>query len=231
MGFNPSIFSFDIYPLPSNLLQMQRRKFIQNIGLAGFAIGLAPASGLANLLPQETAGFLIPLGEAQTQIRHGALNIPLGLKENSTMPFDWLLQVHRNIFFKNGFQSSGGMDLEIISVLLKEEEDLEAIQIQLSTEETTVMVKDQLVALGRKEVFQEVGMMDETTQLVIGDLSATKVYDFPLAESKSVFVQLLEGAISCNDQVLDLNTGLALEAGKELHFKATLDSRVLILMR
>jgi len=210
---------------------MQRRKFIQNISLASLAIGLTPTPGIAHLFPQTPTSFLIPLGEAQTQIRHGALNLPLALSEKNAMPFDWLLQVHRNIFFKNGFQASGGKDLEIISVLLKEEEGLEAIQIQLSTEETTVMIKDQLVTLKRKEAFQEVANSNSTTQLVVGDFSIDTLYDFPLVDEKGVFVQLLEGAISCNDQVLDLNTGLALEKGTGLQFKASLDSRVLILIR
>ena len=210
---------------------MQRRKFIRNISLASLAIGLVPYAGMANLLPQNPSGFLIPLGEAQTQIRHGALNLPIALKDNTTMPFDWLVQVHRNIFFKNGFQASGGMDLEIISVLLEEEEGLEAMQIQLSESETTVMIKDQLLQIERRDGFQEGLVENVATQLLLGDLSAGQSYECEIESGGEVFVQLLEGAIVCNEQVLDLNTGLALEGISKLAFEGSRNSRVLVLVR
>ena len=210
---------------------MQRRKFIQNISLASIAAGFVPSYGLANFLPETNPVFLIPIGEAQTQIRHGALNLPIAAKENGSMPFDWLLQINRNIFFKNGFQRSESIDLEIISILLKNEEGLEAVQIQLSPEQTCVMIEDQFLTFGRTAGFQKVTVADGHTQLLIGHLEESKNYDLSFETEEAVFVQLLEGAISCNDQVLDLNTGLALENSRALRFDALADSRVIVFRR
>lgn len=205
---------------------MQRRSFLHNISLSVLAAGFVPHYGLAYFSPQPS-GTLVNLGAPMTQIRHGALHVPAA----PTIPFDWLQQVHRNIFFKNGFQRSQQSDLEIVSVLLQEGEQTEAVQIHLEAEKSTLMIQENLVVMDRVEGFQEVSTEAIGVQFWLADLEAGKEYVFSPDSEAGVYVQLLQGQLSCNEQLLDTQTGFALPQAADLQFRPTKNSRVLLLIK
>lgn len=205
---------------------MQRRSFLRNISLGAIAVGFVPHYGMAHFLPP-SRGTLVNLGAPMTQIRHGALHVPTP----PAIPFDWLQQVHRNIFFKNGFQRSQQSDLEIVSVLLQGGEQTEAVQIQLAAEGSTLMIGEEMVFVGREEGFQQVGKEAVGVQFYLADFEAGKEYVFSPETEATVYVQLLEGHLNCNEQHLDIQTGLALAEAENLHFYPTEDSRILLLIK
>ena len=91
---------------------MERRKFIKYSSLAGIGAGLFPVAAIGKIGIPSTAQ-LVQFSGASTQIRHGALNIPLANKLKTELPFDWLLDVQQNIFFKDGFQRNEAEDMHI----------------------------------------------------------------------------------------------------------------------
>lgn len=210
---------------------MQRRTFIQNIGLGMIATGLLPTISAANFIPSAAAGTIVPLAEPMTQIRHGALNLPISFQDHSRMPFDWLQQVQRNIFFGNGFQRNVDADLEIVSVLLKDQEEIEAVQIQLEEEVVRIMIDEDFYEVADQENFQEIPTKALNVKLIIGNLEPDKDYQYSFGKRSPVFIQPLSGKLTCNTQVLGPQTGLALPNVEDLIFKVETKSQVVLLSK
>lgn len=208
---------------------MQRRVFIRNIGLGVLAGSMLPTFGSANTFFGSSAGTLVNLGEPLTQIRHGALNLPIALSHNQAIPLDWLQQVHRNIFLSNGFQRNLKNDLDIVSVLLREEEEVEAVQIQLAESKISLMIGEEMFEVVGEESFQEIPTKALNVQFVFGNLDAEQEYHYTLDQNTSVYIQSLSGRIFSNGFELKSDNGLAITGCNALKINAVENSKVLIM--
>ncbi len=213
---------------------MERRSFLKKLSTASLAAGFIPQFGLAHFMPTKATPLLVPLENPVKQIRHGALNFPLFSDRNPALPFDWLLQVQRNIFFKNGFQRSETKDLEIISILLQTDADAgatDALQVQLEATQTTAMWGDHLESIPLTQNWSTIGQADPSQALYLAHWSEGQATTPDLGAYKELYLQVLEGQISCNGQIIDSNTGLAFAELETLEVEALSDCRVLFLAR
>ena len=209
---------------------MERRKFIKYTSLAGIGVGLFPAAAIGKVGMSNTAQ-VVQFSAASAQIRHGALNIPFSNFLKSKLPFNWLLDVQQNIFFKDGFQRNEAEDMHITSIALQDGEGIEALQISIQQEQVGLLWKEQYLLLEEFEPLQELELIDQTYDFHLASLEKGKEITINLHEDKSHFVQVLEGEVQNQDAVLSSNTGLGLMSCTKdtLTFIANGQSRVLII--
>ena len=222
---------------------MKRRKFLEKtaLGIGGMMV-FSNVSAIASV--NSTQSLLVPLNAAMPQIRHGALSLPqLNLTDwnpkTKQIPFEWLGEIRRNLFFKNGFQKNEleeEEDLEIISVMYNDvrNDEKEALQIQCSQLETNLLVKDELYSVQKQEgivaLKKSVENQEnaESLSLSVGVLEAGKEYNHTFNPNSELFVYLLEGNVQINKNELFSDFGLAINGTKELVFFAKENSKLLI---
>jgi len=188
---------------------MERRKFVKYSGLASLALGFFPANSVASMTTKASTK-LVELPKALTQIRHGALNLPFASGLKKDMPFDWILDVHQNIFLRDGFQRNLDQDLDITSIALKVEEGFEALQVSSQNDQLQVIWKQAIVAINLSSTFRELGIRDE-----IYDFYAVRFKEIGTAkllanQNKQTFIQVLDGSVEYDDLVLTRENGLGI---------------------
>jgi len=194
------------------------------------AAGLFPVAAIGKMGLSNSV-HLVPLSAASTQIRHGALHIPFEKVLKSELPFDWLLDVHQNIFFKDGFQRNEAEDIHIMSIALKAGEDMEALQVSIQQKKIGLLWKEQYLTLEKLEPLQKIDLVDQEYDFQLASLEAGKEVSIHLQDQKSYFVQVLEGEVQSQGALLNPNTGLGLRSTLEeyLTFEANSHSRILII--
>jgi len=214
---------------------MQRRKFLKHTSIATLAYNFVPSLAFGNkLLTKNTTSTLIPLADTSWQIRHGALNFLPALDQQQSLAFDWIVDIHRNIFLKNGFQRDGDADLDIISIALKdqEKEGIRSMQIQLAKDQVKVMWQDQFVATACTNGLQQIALSDDDYCLELICLTANQAFEFVSKKEKEYFVEILDGAVQFGDFELTTQLGLILESGIKITIKALEQpSRILIISK
>lgn len=216
--------------------KMKRRQFLQNAAVGiGSMLVLPNVSMLAS--SEQARQVVVPLGGAMPQIRHGLLNLPqLGLdnqmESSLEMPFEWLGEIRRNLFFKNGFQASDSdEDIEIISVMYhnKDSEQTEAVQIQLSQNEARILLGEQFYTCSTEGKFHEISNnANGNLSLYFSQIDGGESDRQTFKKDSELFVHILEGAVEINEIELFADYGLAINHHEELKFEALESSKMLI---
>lgn len=189
---------------------MQRRKFVKYTGLASIAAGLFPLHSMQAVGVNSTS-HLMKFGRVSTQIRHGALNIPFAsgvLKEK--MPFQWVLDVHQNIFLKDGFQRNVEEDMNVISIALKEGEHYDALQINKQSTRFNFLWKEQCLDCERFLPMHKLNIQDDNYTFYLGYTPKDKTFVLNQQSDINYFVQVLDGQMQNENNVLDCESGLGL---------------------
>ena len=215
---------------------MERRKFIRNTGLGIGSFLLMPSIVNADILGAANQSQIIPLAKLSGQIRHGALILPQAGYKNDLIPFDWLDDITRNVFYENGYKESPDeSDLEIISVLLTDPKtgDPESIQVQRSQNEVTVLYEDLEWTVERKDGIQLLTNAEEEGFMKIhfGTIQADSQLDFEIEKQQECYVHLLNGLVSVQGQEMKREYGLGLTIDKNINFTAKETSQFLILSK
>ncbi len=214
---------------------MQRRSFLRQVSLASLAVGFVPNFGLANFYQPDQLAELIPLEGAAAQIRHGALHFPIYDGKMETFPFDWLLQVQRNVFFQNGFQANATDDLEIVSILLRDTqlegvEELESVQVQLEARQTSMLIGEEITTLPIEKANLAEPLATPSGQyLDLLHCQENNTFDKTWTQPHDLFLQVLQGEVTCQGKLLQPDTGLILRATSELQLSTVVNSRILLL--
>jgi len=214
-------------------IDMQRRKFVKYTGLASLAVGLFPWQSV-QAMGAKSSSHLMKFSGVSTQIRHGALNIPFasgGLEEK--MPFRWLLDVHQNIFLKDGFQRNVEEDMNMISIALKKGDHYEALQINNQINKFSFLWKEQWLDSIKELSLHQLAIEDDEYTFFLGHLNINETLSVILQADSEYFVQVLEGRIQNEDNIMNNENGLGLLSGANVleSFQATLESKVLIIKR
>lgn len=211
---------------------MQRRKFVKYTGLAGLAAGLFPVQSLHALSPKSST-HLIKFAGVTTQIRHGALNIPFASRPLDEMPFQWVLDVHQNIFLKDGFQRNVDEDMNVISVALAEGEHYDALQINKQASKISFLWKNQWIDCEEKCPMRKLDIEDEKYAFHLGYLAEGETMRFEQKANLDYFVQVLDGAMQNQNNILDSESGLGLmsEIDAQQNFLAKRKSCFLVISR
>lgn len=211
---------------------MERRKFVKYAGLAGLAAGLFPAQSLSAMTPKSSA-HLMKFAGVSTQIRHGALNIPFASTGLEEMPFKWVLDVHQNIFLKDGFQRNVEEDMNVISVALSEGNKFDALQINKQSDKISFLWKEQWLDCVKGLPMQELAIEDEHYTFHLGHIAEGDSLAFEQKSNVDYFVQVIDGQILNQENVLDSESGLGLISDVDLQqtFQAKIESSVLIIAR
>ncbi len=210
---------------------MKRRKFIKYSSFASIGASLFPMS-IVEGLGKQSASHLIQLSAASTQIRHGALNLPFAEFLKSELPFDWLVDVQQNIFFKDGFQRNEAEDMNVISIALKEKENFEALQVSIKGNEISLLWKDQYVSLNQMKTIQDLPFEDDTYTFQLVKLHTDQSIEFDQDPKRSYFIQVLDGEVLNGSNLLNSTNGLGIiSESKPLALNARVNSSVLIISR
>ena len=211
---------------------MERRKFVKYAGLAGLAAGFFPAQSLRALGPKSSA-HLMKFGGVSTQIRHGALNIPFASIRSEEMPFKWVLDVHQNIFLKDGFQRNVKEDMNVISVALAQGDKFDALQINKQHNKISFLWKEQWLDCVRGLPMQELAIEDDIYTFHLGYIEEGVSLAFEQKSNIDYFVQVIDGQIQNQENILDCESGLGLMSDVDLQqeFLAKTESSVLIIAR
>lgn len=211
---------------------MERRKFVKYAGLASLAAGLFPAQSLNAMAPKYSA-HLMKFAGVSTQIRHGALNIPFASAGLEKMPFKWVLDVHQNIFLKDGFQRNIDEDMNVISVALAEGDKFDALQINKQSDKISFLWKEQWLDCASDLPMQELAIEDEHYTFYLGHIAEAAYLSFKQKSNVDYFVQVIDGQIENQENVLDSESGLGLISDIDLQqeFLAKTESSVLIIAR
>lgn len=242
---------------------MERRNFIKNTALSIGAMVVLPSlssnlTGNTLVNAGQVSGngvvggaaknFLVSLNAAAPQIRHGLLNLPqLGFK-NEKLPFDWLGEIRRNVFFQNGFQESDAQtDIEIVSILFNDvsndADGQEAIQVQIEVDKTTVLFGAQEwrtiidspnnrenIENGENDGLQKIGQnIEGNFALYIGVFESETAYKHAFASNTEVFVHVLNGDLTVNQKELKSDFGLGLKGVENIEIEAQKESKILVL--
>jgi hypothetical protein len=211
---------------------MERRKFVKYAGLAGLAAGLFPTQSLSAMTPKSSA-HLLKFAGVSTQIRHGALNIPFASAGLEEMPFKWVLDVHQNIFLKDGFQRNVEADMNVISVALAVGDKFDALQINKQPGKISFLWKEQWLDCASGLPMQELAIVDDNYTFHLGHISEGTSLTFEQKSNVDYFVQVIDGQIQNQENVLDTESGLGLISDIDLqqNFLAKTESSVLIIAR
>ncbi|MEM9917625.1 MAG: hypothetical protein AAF990_05985 [Bacteroidota bacterium] len=214
---------------------MRRRLFIARTFLGLGSLWCLPT--IANYfsgMGSSGAYQLLPLAAKEGQIRHGLLDLPQISSEAHPLVSDWLLDISRNVFFKNGFvAASDGQDMEIISILLQQPSTRrkDAIQIQHRPSGSVILMEEREYALphaGNDWVVLE-KRENEHLRMVFGHLDASSERVFSLEKEAEIFVFVLQGELMVNDVQLPVHTGLEMTTSKDLHFSVLSDTQLIII--
>lgn len=211
---------------------MERRKFIKYTSLTSFGASIFPLSAFAEI-GKGAAGQVVNFAAANTQIRHGALNIPFAKTLKTDMPFDWLLDVQQNIFLKDGFTRNTSEDLSVLSLALKYEDEFDALQVSQQNDKTTILWKDQYLETIATSEINQLEIEDPNYKfhlLHIADQDKSKIN---LASQSDYFIQVLKGVISYDDLELSDQNGLGFvkEENGDYQFEAKEDAYLLIIQK
>ena len=211
---------------------MQRRKFVKYTGLAGLAAGLFPIQSIQGMSPNP-ATHLMKFSTASTQIRHGALNMPFAAGLQDEFPFQWVLDVHQNIFLKDGFQRNLEGDMNVISVALKEGEHFEALQINKQADQISFLWKEQWLDCAKGLPLHQLDLQDENYTFCLGYMTKEETLVLEQEPGVDYFVQVIEGQVQNEDNLLDTESGLGIVSNiqEEQRFLAQVDSSLLIIGR
>ena len=211
---------------------MQRRKFVKYAGLAGIAAGLFPATSL-QALSSNSSAHLMKFAGVSTQIRHGALNIPFASRLLDEMPFQWVLDVHQNIFLKDGFQRNVDEDMNVISIALAEGEHYDALQVSKQKDTFSLLWKDQWLDCEKQLPLRKLSIDDERYSFHLGYITVGESLVFEQKANVDYFVQVLDGVIQNKENVLDSESGLGLISDKDArqNFLTKTNSSILIIAR
>jgi len=189
---------------------MERRKFVKYSSLAGIVAGLFPLTSIQAMSIRSTS-HLMKFASVSTQIRHGALNIPFAsslLKDE--LPFQWVLDVHQNIFLKDGFQRNVEEDMNVISIALKEESHYDALQINNSGKQISFLWKEQWLNCERGLPIRELDIQDDNYTFHLGHIGKSESFVFNQKPKIDYFVQVLDGQIQNESNILNSESGLGL---------------------
>jgi len=189
---------------------MERRKFVKYTGIVGLAAGLFPVQAIA-AAPAKFSAVLVEFPQALTQIRHGALNLPFASGIKKEMPFDWILDVHQNIFLHNGFQRNLDQDLDIVSIALEVENGFEALQLALQKEELHLVWKESSVNIKLSDTLEQLSISDDEYIFYGSCIGANNSNDFLPLQDRQYFIQVLSGKVKYDDLVLTRENGLGVQ--------------------
>lgn len=211
---------------------MERRKFVKYAGLAGIAAGLFPAQSL-QAISAKPSSHLMKFAGVSTQIRHGALNAPFATRLLDEMPFQWVLDVHQNIFLKDGFQRNVDEDLNVISIALAEGEHFDALQINKQPNQIGFLWKDQCLNCDSGLPLRKIDIEDNQYAFYLGHLSVNEKLTFEQKSGMNYFVQVIDGEVKNLDNILNSESGLGLVSDRNLRqdLLAIADSKILIIER
>lgn len=211
---------------------MERRKFVKYAGLAGIAAGLFPAQSLQAMSPKSSV-HLMKFAGVSTQIRHGALNIPFASRLLDEMPFQWVLDVHQNIFLKDGFQRNVDEDMNVISVALAEGDHFDALQVNKKSNQISFLWKEQLIDSAIEEPMRQLAIEDENYAFHLGYIAEGESLQFEQKPDVDYFVQVIDGQVSNNENRLDSESGLGIISNSEQiqAFYAQSNANILVIER
>jgi len=188
---------------------VERRKFIKYSSLISIGAGMFPVAAIGKIGASNTAQ-LAQFSVANTQIRHGALNLPFAKFLKAELPFDWLMDVHQNIFLKDGFQRNEAEDMNVMSIALKQEDHFEALQINIQADELNFLWKDQMVSINTFDAQQPIEISDDKYTFSLLGLEADQDFQWDQKIGTDYFVQVLAGEVQFENYTLTTTSGLGL---------------------
>ena len=193
---------------------MERRNFVKYTSLAGIAAGLFPVQSIA-ALTKSNSPVLVSLPSALTQIRHGALNLPFAAGIKKEMPFDWILDVHQNIFLKNGFQRNLEQDLDVTSIALEIEDGFEALQVAHQNDSLHLVWKEEAIDIKLDQPMQQIELAEDAYTFHVGHLNKEETTSLEDLADRQYFIQVISGSLRFDDLTLTNETGLGLFSLKD----------------
>ncbi len=213
---------------------MERRNFVRNTALGFTSFLVFPRLVASNNTASSTYAQLIPIHENPGQIRHGLLQLPQLDTPTPVLSFDWLKDVSRNVFFKNGFGASMGKeDMEITSILLENKDHnwADAIQIQQKQEATVILTQERewQCKHHQNEIILLQNNRHQAINFSFGNLNHSARHLYSPSGKREVFIYLLAGIIKVNGRLLEENVGLGLQTGDAVVFEAVRKSQFVLM--